>query len=110
MKLDRLIICLFACRFSGFVSFPDDLRLVIHPRLDVTPRALKFSRRTESAISSLGEVPDILDREAAAAKLRSTGAIEQNMHFCLGLASPATVIDTGQILYTTSIEELQNQR
>jgi len=32
---------------------------------------------------------------------------EQNMRFCLGLASHATVIDAGQIVYTSSIEELK---
>ena len=44
-------------------------------------------------------------------QLRGTGATvliaEQNMHFCLGLASHATVIDKGQIVYTSSIEELK---
>lgn len=29
------------------------------------------------------------------------------MHFCLGLASHATVTDTGQIVYTSGIEELK---
>jgi branched-chain amino acid transport system ATP-binding protein len=36
---------------------------------------------------------------------RATGTTvliaEQNMHFCLGLASHATVIDKGQIVYTS---------
>ena len=32
---------------------------------------------------------------------------EQNMHFCLGLASHATVIDKGQIVYNSRIEELK---
>ena len=44
-------------------------------------------------------------------QLRGTGATvliaEQNMHFCLGLASHATVIDKGQIVYTSGIEELK---
>ena len=29
------------------------------------------------------------------------------MHFCLGLASHATVIDKGQIVYTGTIDELK---
>ena len=29
------------------------------------------------------------------------------MHFCLGLASHAAVIDRGQIVYTSGIEELK---
>jgi len=44
-------------------------------------------------------------------QLRGTGATvliaEQNMHFCLGLASHATVIDKGQIVYTAGIEDLK---
>jgi branched-chain amino acid transport system ATP-binding protein len=32
---------------------------------------------------------------------------EQNMHFCLGIASQATVIDKGQIVYSASIEDLK---
>jgi len=32
---------------------------------------------------------------------------EQNMHFCLGLASHATVIDKGQIVYAAEIDELK---
>jgi branched-chain amino acid transport system ATP-binding protein len=44
-------------------------------------------------------------------QLRSIGATvliaEQNMHFCLGLASHATVIDKGQIVYTGTIDELK---
>jgi branched-chain amino acid transport system ATP-binding protein len=44
-------------------------------------------------------------------QLRGSGAMvliaEQNMHFCLGLASHAMVIDKGQIVYTSGIEELK---
>jgi branched-chain amino acid transport system ATP-binding protein len=29
------------------------------------------------------------------------------LHFCLGLASHATIIDKGQIVYTASIEDLK---
>lgn len=32
---------------------------------------------------------------------------EQSMHFCLSLASHAAVIDTGQIVYTSGVEELK---
>lgn len=33
---------------------------------------------------------------------------EQNMHFCLGIATHATVIDKGQIVYRATIEELRH--
>jgi branched-chain amino acid transport system ATP-binding protein len=31
----------------------------------------------------------------------------QSMHFCLGLASRATLIDRGRIVYTSGIEQLK---
>ena len=44
-------------------------------------------------------------------KLRDMGVpvllAEQNMHFCLGIASHATVIDKGQIVYRDTIEALR---
>jgi branched-chain amino acid transport system ATP-binding protein len=43
--------------------------------------------------------------------LHDTGATillaEQNMHFCLGIASEATVIDKGKIVYRDSIDKLK---
>jgi len=45
-------------------------------------------------------------------KLRGMGVTvllaEQNMHFCLGIASHAAVIDKGQIVYRDTIEALRN--
>jgi branched-chain amino acid transport system ATP-binding protein len=45
-------------------------------------------------------------------KLRDMGVTvllaEQNMHFCMGIASHATVIDKGQIVYRDTIEALRN--
>jgi branched-chain amino acid transport system ATP-binding protein len=32
---------------------------------------------------------------------------EQNMHFCLGIASHATIIDKGQIVYRDTIEAVR---
>ena len=50
-------------------------------------------------------IADVLHR------LRGTGAsiliAEQNMHFCLGIASDATVIDKGQIVYRDTIGGLK---
>jgi branched-chain amino acid transport system ATP-binding protein len=44
-------------------------------------------------------------------KLREMGVTvllaEQNMHFCLGIASHATVIDKGQIVYRNTIDALR---
>ena len=45
-------------------------------------------------------------------KLRGMGVTillaEQNMHFCLGIATHATVIDKGQIVYRATIDELRH--
>jgi branched-chain amino acid transport system ATP-binding protein len=35
---------------------------------------------------------------------------EQNMHFCLGIATHATVIDKGQIVYRATTEELRHNQ
>ena len=44
-------------------------------------------------------------------RLRDMGATillaEQNMHFCLGIATHATVVDKGQIVYRDTIEGLR---
>jgi len=44
-------------------------------------------------------------------RLRDGGAsiliAEQNMHFCLGIASDATIIDKGQIVYRDTIGGLK---
>jgi branched-chain amino acid transport system ATP-binding protein len=46
--------------------------------------------------------------------LRKTGVTvliaEQNMHFCLGIASSALVIDKGQIVYRDTIENLKGNQ
>ena len=62
---------------------------------------------------SEGLAPVIVERIAELLlKLRDMGVTvllaEQNMHFCLGIASHATVIDKGQIVYRDTIEGLRN--
>ena len=62
---------------------------------------------------SEGLAPIIVQRIGVLLRqLRNIGATvliaEQNMHFCLGLASHTTVIDKGQIVYTGTIEELKS--
>jgi ABC-type branched-subunit amino acid transport system ATPase component len=39
--------------------------------------------------------------------IKTLDPVPQNMHFCLGLASHATVIDKGQIVYTATIDDLK---
>ena len=61
---------------------------------------------------SEGLAPIVVQRIAKLLRyLRDTGATvllaEQNMHFCLGIASHATVIDKGQIVYRDTIDALR---
>jgi branched-chain amino acid transport system ATP-binding protein len=70
------------------------------------PALLPFDEPSE------GLAPIIVQRIGELLRqLRGTGATvliaEQNMHFCFGLASHATVIDKGQIVYTSTIEDLK---
>jgi hypothetical protein len=48
-----------------------------------------------------------LSRPAVVANSTAKAFASQRMHFCRGLASHATVIDKGQIVYTSGIEELK---
>ena len=80
--------------------------LAIARTLMAIPRCYFWTSRSE------GLAPIIVQRIGELLRqLRGTGATvpiaEQNMHFCLGLASHATVIDKGQIVYTSGIEELK---
>jgi len=61
---------------------------------------------------SEGLAPIVVQRIAKLMRyLRDTGATvllaEQNMHFCLGIASEATVIDKGKIVYRDTIDRLK---
>ncbi len=76
---------------------------------DIFPLLEPLRNRIEP---SEGLAPIIVQRIGELLRqLRGTGATvliaEQNMHFCLGLASHATVIDKGQIVYSATIEELK---
>jgi branched-chain amino acid transport system ATP-binding protein len=93
-------------RIAGRLSGGEQQMLAIARTLMGNPALLLLDEPSE------GLAPIIVQRIGELLRqLRSTGATvliaEQNMHFCLGLASHATVIDKGQIVYTSSIEELK---
>ena len=93
-------------RPAGQISGGEQQMLTIARTLMGNPALLLLDEPSE------GLAPIIVQRIGELLRqLRSTGATvliaEQNMHFCLGLASHATVIDKGQIVYTSSIEELK---
>ena len=93
-------------RIAGRLSGGEQQMLAIARTLMGNPALLLLDEPSE------GLAPIIVQRIGELLRqLRGTGATvliaEQNMHFCLGLASHATVIDKGQIVYTAGIEDLK---
>jgi branched-chain amino acid transport system ATP-binding protein len=93
-------------RIAGRLSGGEQQMLAIARTLMGNPTLLLLDEPSE------GLAPIVVQRIGELLRqLRGTGATiliaEQNMHFCLGLASHATVIDKGQIVYSATIEDLK---
>jgi branched-chain amino acid transport system ATP-binding protein len=94
-------------RMGGNLSGGEQQMLTIARTLMGNPTGVLLDEPSE------GLAPVIVERIGELLrKLRDMGVTvllaEQNMHFCLGIASHATVIDKGQIVYSDTIEALRN--
>jgi branched-chain amino acid transport system ATP-binding protein len=93
-------------RAAGRLSGGEQQMLAIARALMGNPAMLLLDEPSE------GLAPIVVARIGALLKqLRADGATvliaEQNMHFCLGIASDAVVIDKGQIVYRDTIAGLK---
>jgi branched-chain amino acid transport system ATP-binding protein len=96
-------------RMAGNLSGGEQQMLTIARTLMGNPTGLLLDEPSE------GLAPVIVERIGELLrKLRDMGVTvllaEQNMHFCLDIASHATVIDKGQVVYRDTIEALRNNQ
>ena len=93
-------------RMAGHLSGGEQQMLTIARTLMGNPTGLLLDEPSE------GLAPVIVERIGELLrKLRDMGVTvllaEQNMHFCMGIASHAAIIDKGQIVYRDTIEALR---
>ena len=94
-------------RHAGLLSGGEQQMLTIARTLMGNPEVILLDEPSEGLapiiVQAIGELIKTL-REMGVTILLA----EQNMHFCLGIATHATVIDKGQIVYSATIDELRH--
>lgn len=94
-------------RLAGRLSGGEQQMLTIARTLMGNPELILLDEPSEGLapiiVQAIGELIKTL-RDMGVTILLA----EQNMHFCLGIATHATVIDKGQIVYCATIGELRN--
>ena len=93
-------------RMAGQLSGGEQQMLVIGRALMGNPRVLLLDEPSEGLAPVIVQQIAVLIRE-----LRKSGTTillaEQNMHFCLHIATHVAVIDTGRIVYSNTAEGLR---
>ena len=101
------ILATMKTRLAGRLSGGEQQMLTIARTLMGNPELILLDEPSEGLAPIIVQaIGDLIK------KLRDMGVTiliaEQNMHFCLGIATHATVIDKGQIVYRSTIDELRN--
>lgn len=100
------ILASMKTRLAGRLSGGEQQMLTIARTLMGNPDVVLLDEPSEGLapiiVQAIGELIQTLRRMNVTILLA-----EQNMHFCLGIATHATVIDKGQIVYCAPIDELR---
>ena len=103
------ILASMKTRMAGRLSGGEQQMLTIARTLMGNPELILLDEPSEGLapiiVQAIGDLIKTLRARGVTILLA-----EQNMHFCLGIATHAIVIDKGQIVYRATIEELRDNK